>query len=100
MLDSKGLGFELAVESPNFQENDMIDKMIEKIYEADDRLENAPMDELHDRISSAAALLLENGQTDGIHHKQWVIDQALRMLLSEEAYEKLTDENWEKGLAP
>lgn len=32
------------------------------------------------RIERALSLLLRYGQTDGDHHKAWVIDQAVRIL--------------------
>jgi hypothetical protein len=75
-------------------------KLYHKIWEADEYMEGETGGEIAFRVVSAAIVLLRDGQTDGAHHKQWVIDQALQCLLSEEAYEKLTDENWEKGIAP
>ena len=41
---------------------------------------------------------------DGDHHKAWVLDQLLRMLLADE-YQEIIDEfrevyRWEEGIAP
>lgn len=89
-------------------ENDPVDihnnpedrKLFEAIWAADEYLEDETGGETAARVVDAAIVLLRDGQTDGAHHKQWVIDQALQCLISEEAYEKLTDQNWEKGKAP
>ena len=106
---SKKQRFEPLDESPNFRENNMtvniwddpIDqKLYDEIWEADECLEAETGGETAFRVVSAVIILLRNGQTDGVHHKQWVIDQVLQELLTDEAYEKLTDENWEKGKAP
>jgi hypothetical protein len=111
-IASRRQRFEPLDESPNFLENEMkrgvVDihedpkdiKLYHEIWEADECLETETGGETAFRVVSAVILLLRNGQTDGVHHKQWVIDQALRELLTDEAYEKLTDENWEKGKAP
>lgn len=54
----------------------------------------------------ALCLLLFDGQTDGAHHKQWVIDQAVRRLAGP-YYEKLIaaycnngEYEWDVGIAP
>ena len=33
-----------------------------------------------DNINSALALIRDYGQTDGAHHKDWVLDQVVRVL--------------------
>lgn len=53
-----------------------------------------------ERISLAANLALEYGYIDGAHHKQWVIAQMLRTLLTEEEEAQLLDEDWDDGIAP
>ena len=60
------------------------------------------------RIGQAAQIAAECGMHDGGHHKQWVIDQMLQLMLGEEGYQKwLKDMNsdpdyapWDTGIAP
>jgi hypothetical protein len=40
-----------------------------------------------ERFSKAVDLILRYGSVDGAHHKQWVLDQVLRILL-EDNYEE------------
>ncbi len=53
----------------------------------------------------ARNLILEFGSIDGAHHKQWLIDQVLR-LLTGDTYEILVQEyeaidiTWDEGIAP
>lgn len=53
------------------------------------------------KISRAVEIALECGGYDGEHHKQWVIDQMLRVLLGD-GYALVLDEveGWEEGIAP
>jgi len=63
-----------------------------------------------DRIELAVEMLLENGQTDGDHHKAWVIDQTLRLLLGDEYDDAIRGYmdgedgpetySWDEGIAP
>lgn len=60
----------------------------------------------------AVDLILQYGMIDGSHHKQWVLDQVLRILLDTEydgvieTFNSFTDENnelydeWDVGIAP
>ena len=72
-----------------------------------------PTDE--DRINLAVLRILESGGVDGAHHKQWVLDQVLRHLLSERGYATFCTEyrgnydeeneeweygEWDEGIAP
>lgn len=67
----------------------------------------SPLSELgHSSISEhAIALIVRYGGTDGAHHKQWVLDQVLR-LLAGEAYEEIIaqarqdDHSWSEGIPP
>jgi hypothetical protein len=63
-----------------------------------------------DRIELALEIALEDGQTDGDHHKLWVIDQIVRVLTGDR-YEQVITEYcagedgpetyfWETGIAP
>lgn len=63
-----------------------------------------------DRIELATDLALEFGQTDGDHHKAWVIDQMVRVLLGDK-YERVIADycdgedgpetySWDEGIAP
>ena len=50
----------------------------------------------------AAALIVRYGSVDGAHHKQWVLDQLLR-ILSGIAYNEmrtLLGDGWSEGIAP
>jgi hypothetical protein len=55
---------------------------------------------MEERISLAANLALENGYIDGAAHKQFVLSQMLRILLTEEEEAQLLDDNWDDGIAP
>lgn len=72
-----------------------IEDIIEKIFEHGD-----------DDAESALRTLLDCGQTDGAHHKAWVIDQALRHLAGAaydrliEAYKNDGEYDWDEGIAP
>jgi hypothetical protein len=53
-----------------------------------------------EKIKAAIELGIRYGQTDGAHHKTWVIDQMIRILAGVD-YEKLIEEsNWYTGIAP
>ena len=54
----------------------------------------------HDK-AHVIAILIEAGSIDGAHHKQWAIDQALRMLIGAD-YETTfgLSDYWDKGIAP
>jgi hypothetical protein len=54
---------------------------------------------LLDKISGAVEMILEYGPYDGAHHKDWVLDQALRKLLGT-SYSSAMPEDWEEGVAP
>lgn len=60
---------------------------------------------VHVQVKKAADFFLEHGTVEGAHHKMWVIDQGLAILLGE-AYHKaiqdhLADGNdWNEGVAP
>ena len=53
-------------------------------------------------IIEAVNLATVFGFDDGSHHKQWVIDQMLRILLGKEEYENFRKANpdWDPGIAP
>lgn len=57
-------------------------------------------------LEQIAALIIDNADVEGAHHKQWVLDQCLR-LAAGEAYTMLIAvlwdlrrEEWDKGIAP
>ncbi len=65
---------------------------------------------LQERIMDALDIATQHGQTDGAHHKAWVIDQMVRALLGDD-YEAWTaaycygvdgpdDYFWDEGTAP
>lgn len=65
-----------------------------------------------DNKDKAIGFIVKYGWIDGAHHKQWVLDQIVRVLLgSDEAYEAWVDEyqlgddgphtyEWDVGIAP
>jgi hypothetical protein len=63
-----------------------------------------------ERIELAVKLGLDFGQTDGGHHKMWVIDQMLRHLLGDRYEQTIADYlagedgpdtyDWDEGIAP
>lgn len=63
-----------------------------------------------EKVEDAIGMILENGGFDGNHHKQWVLDQTLRILLGDRYDERMReyrgpDENgdtysWDEGIAP
>lgn len=62
------------------------------------------------RISEAVSLAIQFGGIDGAHHKMWVIDQMLRLLLEDKYEETIRDAcdgedgpntyDWDTGIAP
>lgn len=62
------------------------------------------------RVREAVAICLLYGGVDGGHHKQWLLDQMLRILLGEEYDERIADwksgedgpetYEWDEGIAP
>ena len=60
-----------------------------------------------ERIQQAVALILDVGWVDGDHHKTWVLDQTLRVLLGDDYWQKIDawedaadGAEWETGMAP
>jgi len=77
-----------------------IDEMLEKLTQSNRRAEAAEA-----RESQIFLLLCGYGQTDGAHHKAWVIDQIARTLLGDD-YDKwiakMTADglSWDTGIVP
>jgi hypothetical protein len=63
-----------------------------------------------ERVRVAVNLLLGDGQTEGDHHKAWVIDQVLRVLTGDNYQQVIKDYcmgedgpdtySWDEGIAP
>ena len=63
-----------------------------------------------DKIRNAIAMIEDHGGYDGAHHKQWVLDQTLKILLGEQYENWVKDYQdgvdgpetylWEEGTAP
>ena len=59
-----------------------------------------------EKIQKAVTLIISYGEYDGAHHKDWVLDQALRCLMDTEAYNDMraelerSDCLYEEGIAP
>ena len=76
------------------------------------------MEQIYDNIfetgtgdaEKALRILIDHGMTDGAHHKQWVIDQAIRALAGAYYQDLTTAYNhgedgpdtymWDEGIAP
>lgn len=57
--------------------------------------------ELEERINKAVEVAREDGAEDGEHHKMWVIDQMLRVLIPDEYEEQFgSDQCWDQGTPP
>lgn len=56
-----------------------------------------------EKIAKAVEIAWRVGNTDGAHHKQWGLDQILRVLLGDE-YEKAAANHeagfWDTGIPP
>jgi hypothetical protein len=69
-----------------------------------------PVPSPEERINAAVYLILEVGGIDGAHHKQWTLDQVLRVLTGDgyasaiAEYEQGADGpktyEWDTGIAP
>ena len=63
---------------------------------------------MDDREQGALDLISEYGEIDGAHHKQWLLDQVVRMLTGNEyeydrwveSHLKETEYQWDEGVAP
>lgn len=66
--------------------------------------------ELARRVTAAIELIVDYGGIDGAHHKDWVLDQTVRILAGDE-YDRIVAEacdgedgpetyDWETGIAP
>jgi len=65
-----------------------------------------------ERIAEACHIIAEWGGLNGVHHKQWVLDQVLRTLLGKDGYRTWVEEResfmdargvydgWDTGIAP
>lgn len=57
-------------------------------------------------VARAVQFIGKHGMVDGAHHKQWVLDQALRLLMGDSGYAGLravmrdAGEEWDEGVAP
>lgn len=58
--------------------------------------------ELHARIGKAVNIIGAFGRTEGADHKQWILDQVLRALMTPEEYSRFLqiEEDWDQGVAP
>jgi hypothetical protein len=61
-------------------------------------------DEANGRIERALDVIYEFGGIDGAHHKQWVLDQVVRVLSEDYAAwcaeKRASDHEWDEGIAP
>lgn len=57
-------------------------------------------------LERIAAMIIDYGDIDGAHHKQWVLDQCLKLATGESytmmtaVYLDLTGCEWDTGIAP
>ncbi len=84
--------------------------MSENVEQSNLENEDEGREGLEKRIKKALEVAIHYGQTDGVHHKAWVIDQMVRALAGDQ-YEKIVAEsrageevpesyNWDEGIAP
>lgn len=61
---------------------------------------------LRHKLDEVSVLIDGHGMTDGAHHKQWVLDQAMRVILTPPQYDAWVrdrssrGEDWDPGIAP
>lgn len=55
---------------------------------------------LEERDVALLGLLVDMDQTDGDHHKQWYLDQCVRLLLGESYGLWVDRRDWDEGTAP
>ena len=102
----------------SFYEHPIVKRVFRQLHPDWGSLDDPTREDRIDRViggltepaRSAARLLITYGQEDGAHHKTWVIDQAVRVLLGVHygyfvsAYEDGEDGRhtftWDKGVAP
>lgn len=63
-----------------------------------------------ERIQASIDLIVERGGIDGAHHKNWVLDQVVRILAGDRYYQIVADArygedgpgtySWDEGIAP
>lgn len=53
-----------------------------------------------DTIRDATSKLIEGLTTDGAHHKQWALEQVLRILVPDEFAGCKSSWGWDDGVAP
>lgn len=54
-----------------------------------------------ERIEKAFEVIAKYGNTDGEWHKQWIIDQVLRALCTDDEYDDFVSQGrWDTGIAP
>lgn len=53
-----------------------------------------------EQMRNITSVLIEGLNTDGAHHKQWALEQALKMLVQDELFDECkTSWQWERGIA-
>ena len=52
-----------------------------------------------DKLRGITSILIEGLNTDGAHHKQWALEQALKMLVPDEFDDCKASWQWENGIA-
>lgn len=65
---------------------------------ADNFLNNKEEDENYIKITNTLEVAYNHGQTDGAHHKAWVIDQMVRRLLGDDYDEWIKEYKYEDGV--
>lgn len=67
---------------------------------------------IENNVQDVIDLIASNGGVDGAHHKQWVLDQILQILMTPEEYTKWVKDyeesdptfgvtyEWDRGIAP
>jgi len=109
LADALGCFWNAAIGAAHTQQEGMATAaiMAEGIAAVQHRLEEQSAD---DRIQKAIDMAVQHGGHDGAHHKDWVIDQMVRILAGDR-YDQIVAEarsgedgpetyDWEIGIAP
>ena len=84
---------------------DVLEKQVEQLQIDLDDLYKSYQDvagKLNDALEESEKvldLISSFGYIDGVHHKQWLLDQIVRVLLGK-AYASWLLDGWDKGVAP
>jgi len=53
-----------------------------------------------DTFHNVVSMIIDGLTTDGAHHKQWALEEALRLLVPDDFDTCKSSSDWEDGVAP